>query len=83
MSSEADRILLTRLFVRIGKKRDNLVKLITEDFVRLFFIIFQFRLVHRRGSQQSDHIRQEYKREECERHCVYRILEKKEQQSIW
>ena len=45
MSSEADRILLTRLFVRIGKKRDNLVKLITEDFVRLFFIIFQFRFI--------------------------------------
>lgn len=45
MSSEAARILLTRLFVRIGKKRDNLVKLIAEDFVRLFFIIFQFRFI--------------------------------------
>lgn len=40
--SKAGRILLTRLFVRIGKKRDNLVKLIIEDFAMLFFYIFYY-----------------------------------------
>lgn len=46
--SKADRILLPHLFVKKGKKRYNLVKLITEDFARffiIFFIMFQFRFI--------------------------------------
>lgn len=82
-------LVLSLLVEIIGMNR-LVAKLVTE----LLFFIFSY-LVQRngifksakkgawRGGQQSDHFRQEYKREERERHCVYRILEKKGRQSIW